>query len=252
MKILPVVMCGGAGNAGVARIAREPAQAVHPTGRQALDVPGHDRDARQRAVRDAGRDFEHRIPLPRRRTAAADRPRRAHRARADAPRFRAGRGGRGGAGGPGVARHGRRGPCRRSRRARPRRLRRSLPAGGRGGGRRLYRDARHSADGADERLRLHPHRGDDRRQGGGDEGRRLRRKARPRHGRTLHGGTLPLELRQFLLPGRHHAGRAEALRAGHAGRRGGGRRAGETGPQFPRPRRHGLRTPRPRSRSTMP
>ena len=51
------------GHAGVARIARDPAQAVHSAGRRTLDLPDDDGDAGRSGLREAHRHFQRRLSL---------------------------------------------------------------------------------------------------------------------------------------------------------------------------------------------
>ncbi len=95
VKILPVIMCGGAGTR-VWPESREtlPKQFIPLVG-DALDLPDGDRHAGRSGFRDPGRDLEFRVPVPAGRPTGADRRHGRDRARADAPRFRTGRRGRG-------------------------------------------------------------------------------------------------------------------------------------------------------------
>ena len=144
--------------APVAAVAREHAQAVRAAARQAVDLPA-DAAARGRPqpVRQAGDRHQRRLPLHGRAAGQGDRHRDRHPGRAVAPRFRPGDGrrrgllqepGRQGGAGAGVR------PSGDRRRGIPRRLPRG--PGRRRAGR--HRDLRHSADGAQDRLRLHPSR----------------------------------------------------------------------------------------------
>ena len=109
----------------------------------------------------------------------------------------------------------------------------------RGGRARLYRHARRQADGAGDRLRLHPSRRGARRRRLRRRG--VRREARPRDRRALRRQRLSLELRQFLFPRRHDAGGVAGVRAGDGARRRRDRRRRQDRSRLPRARRRELR-----------
>ena len=136
-----------------------------------------------------------------------------------------------------VRRRARGRPCLRGRKTIRQPLRRSLHGGGGRRNRHLRRHARPSGD----RLRLHSPRraAGDRPKGAAD--RAIRGKARRNPRARLHRGRLPVELGQFRVPRRCHAGGASAFRAGdrRGDRRGGVAR--EKGSRLRRPRPRFLR-----------
>ena len=178
-KVLPVIMCGGAGTR-VWPESREtmPKQFIPLIGTAStfqqtikrVDAPMFD---------DAGGRHQPRLPLPGARAARGDRRQGADRHRAGAPRFRRGgggrrrdrRGARSADGRGGVRRR----PCRARPEGLPRRLRAPPPKPPPRG---RDRDARRHADRAGDRLRLHPSRRFARRRRRAPR-RRLRREAQP-------------------------------------------------------------------------
>ena len=93
-----------------------------------------------------------------------------------------------------------------------RRVPRRLPPGRCRGGAGTDRHLRHRADASRDQLRLYPA-GRSARRLRGAGGRRLRREAGRRHRRRLRRRELSLEQRQLPVSCRHHAGRDRALRA---------------------------------------
>ncbi len=95
--------------------------------------------------------------------------------------------------------------------------------------------------GPGHRLWLYPSRAGRRRRGGRGQGRSLCRKAGPRHRRALYRARLFVELRQFLLPRRCDARRIAGLRTGNRQGRGRRLRQGQAGPRLSGARRRGVR-----------
>ena len=133
-RIIPVIMCGGRGHAGLAGLARDHAEAIHPPAREILDLSGNPAPSRSGDFRRADDRHQSRLPLPGPGADEGDRGFRRDRAGAGAPRFRRRRGGRLRTGEPAIARRRRRGLRRRSRRAQCRGVPGAVPRGGRGGG----------------------------------------------------------------------------------------------------------------------
>ena len=155
-KILPVIMCGGAGT----RVWPE-SRETYP--KQFIALIGERSTFQETVARVTGPMFDPPIVITNHdyRFLVKEQldeigRRRHHRHRAGSARFRAGRGGRGGA-----CRRARAGDDRRRVRRRPcrdqaRRFPGSLRQGGQGRRARLYRHARRQADRARDRLRLYP------------------------------------------------------------------------------------------------
>ncbi len=238
-QITPVILVGGSGKR-LWPLSREsmPKQFVPLLG-QAIDLPA-DAGAGRRPwpVRQAGDRHQRRLPFHGRAAGQGHRHGDRHPGRAVAPRFRAGHGRRGGL----HAKPGRQGranagigPSGDRRRGIPRWLPRRPDGRATGRHRHLW----HSADGAQNRLRLHPPGQREHRPGA--EGRGIRREARCQDGDALHRRRPAMEQRQLPVCAGGAAVRDGPLRACHGRRRRGGRSQSEEGRLDRFPRRGGLR-----------
>ena len=239
------------GNAGLARVARKPAEAIHFSRWPALHLSDGDGNARRWRVRNADRYFQSRLSFSRRRAVAKDQARGAHRSRTHSPRFRPGSSGRRRTRGAIRAGHDRRGAGRRSRGARGEGFVALCKAAAGAAAQGYIVTLGIKPDDAGDGLWLYQagKAGDAR--GRCVQGRSLRRKAQCRHGGKLCRRKLSLEFRQFLLPRRCDAGRVAKFRAGHGARGCGSRRQGQIGSEFLGPRQGSLREARRKNRSTM-
>ena len=198
-RIIPLIMCGGAGTQAVAGLARSPPQAVPAFVRDPFDVPGHvDAGVGSGAVRAADRHHQQCLSLHGARAIGRDRPRGRRAAGADAARLRTCDRGRCGVRANARQGGGRAGAGGRSRRCRQRGLRGRLPRGAGGCGSRAHRDLWRAARTSRHRIRLYQPRRNH--LGPGSQRCEVRREAGSGNGRELHQGRLPLEQRQLHVP----------------------------------------------------